>query len=73
MQLTDQMEAELDDISEYLKAITPIRSLITSEICKMSLTTISVTYITENAKLLSSHKVRLENFLCETDSKERDY
>ena len=73
MQLTDQMQAELDSIKKYMNEVTPTRLLIKSEICMSRLTPISRTYMTENTNLLSSRKVRLENFLCETDLKERDH
>ena len=73
MQLTDQMKAEIDGIKRYTTGMEPIRSLIQKEIYERRLTLDRAGYIIENAKHLSSHKVRLENLVCETDLKERDY
>ena len=73
MQLTDQMKAEMDSISEYTDEMNSMLLLLRKDIYKRGLTPKSRNYIAENTKLLSSHKVKLENFLCETDLKERDH
>ena len=70
MQLTDQMKAEFDGISKYVNGMDSFRTLIRKEIVGGRVTLNSQKYIAENAKQLSSHKVRLQNFLCETDLKE---
>ena len=67
MQLTDKIKAEIDGITKQTHGIKPIMSLLRKEIMKGR--SINRKYIVENAKQLSSHKVRLENFLCETDLK----
>ena len=71
MQLTDQMKAEIDSINEYVCGMDPIRPLLLKEIYERRLTLNDQKYITENTKQLTSHKIRLEDLLCETDLKER--
>ena len=75
MQLTDQMHAEITSIAKYVRGIDPKGGLRQSEMCVGGLTSNSqkCRYINENSKRLSSHKVRLENLLCETDVKGRDH
>ena len=72
MKLTDQMKAEIDSISKYVNGLAPSRPFIRTELIRNGgLTPNSLKYITENAESLGSHRVRLENLLCETDSKDR--
>ena len=71
MQLTDQMKAEIEGIKKQTAEIKPILSIVRNK--RIQGSPINWKYIVEIAKQLSSHKVRLENFLCETDLKERDH
>ena len=73
MELTDQMEAEIDSIAEHTNEMYPIASFIGRELDEGRLTLNSKKYIAENTKKLSSYKVRLENLLCKTDLKERGH
>ena len=72
MQLTDQMKAEINGIKKHMDEIQSFKPTIQKEILEGRLTPISGNYMVETSKQLSSHKVRLENLLCETDIKERD-
>ena len=67
------MKAEIDRIKKRVDAIKPLLPLLREEICRKKLNPHSRTYITDEAKILSTSKVRLENLLCETDLKERDH
>ena len=73
MQLTDQMKAEIDGMRKYLDRMEPMRTFIRKESFTGILTPNTQIYIAENAEKLSTYKVRLENLLCETDSKGRDH
>ena len=70
MRLTEQMKAEIDSISKYITEIGPNLPLLRSEILGGRLSSNGRIYIDVTAEQLSSHKVRLENLLCETDLKE---
>ena len=71
MQHTDQMRAEIESIKKYMNGLKHIWQLLRKEIYEGQLTLNSQTFIVENAKELSSCKIRLENLLCETDLKDR--
>ena len=73
MELTDQMKADFNYIFDHIQEIQPFLPFIQTEMLNRRLTLISEMYIIEQKIQLSTFKVILENFLSETDLKERGY
>ena len=74
MQLTDQMKAELIDISKYIAEMNSVVPALRKELhAQGGFTPKDRNYIAECTEQVSSHKVQLENFLCKTDLKEQDH
>ena len=73
MELTDQMKADFNYICDHIQEMQPFLPFIQTEMLNKRLTLISEMYIIEQKIQLSTFKVILENFLSETDLKERGY
>ena len=71
MRLTSQMKDEIDGILKYLNGMIPILPLLTAEVFTFKVNPYTRNYRLENANKLTSYKIRIENFLCKTDDKER--